>query len=146
TVDSVTTTRIKILGEVALRSVGQQPVSYVEGMQTLDIVEAYTEKAGGRRITVDPASIITRDEASGLNAVYQRDAKERTVIFPDLAVGDTIVLTTRIETKAGVFPGHYFHNVVFSPQIPWADSIVRIVVPKGLAVNVAALGDGIEDR
>ena len=146
TADSVNTTRIKILGEAALRSMGQQTLSYIEGMQTLDIVEAYTEKADGRRIAVDPASIITRDEASGLNAVYLRDAKARTVIFPDLAIGDAIVMTTRLETKAGVFPGHYLHDEVFPQQIPFADCTIRIVVPKDLAVNVAVLGKGIEDR
>src|SRR5262249_53023931 len=140
------TTRIKILGESALRTIGQQTVSYIEGMQTLDIVAAYTEKADGRKITVDPSSIITRDEASGLNAVYLRDAKARTVIFPDLAVGDTIVTMTRLETKAGVFPGHYLDDVVFPPQIAFADCTIRIVIPKDLAVNVAVLGKGIEDR
>src|ERR1043166_10027933 len=43
--ESLSTTRIKILGESALRSAGQQTISYIEGMQTLDVVEAYTEKA-----------------------------------------------------------------------------------------------------
>jgi hypothetical protein len=146
TADSVNTQRIKIIGEAALRSMGQQTVSYIEGMQTLDVVEAYTEKADGRRVAVDPASIITRDETSGLNAVYLRDAKARTVIFPDLAVGDTIVMTTRLETKGGVFPEHYLNSVVFPPQIPFADCTIRVVVPRNLAVNVAVLGNGIEDR
>jgi hypothetical protein len=146
TAESITTTRIRILGEAALRSMGQQTASYIEGMQTLDVVEAYTEKADGRRIAVDPAGIITRDEASGLNAVYLRDAKVRTAIFPDLAVGDATVMTTRLETKADLFPGHYFHTVVFPRQIPFADSTIRIIVPKGLAVNVAVLGKDIEDR
>jgi hypothetical protein len=146
TAESVTTTRIKILGEAALRNMGEQTGSFIEGMQTLDVVEAYTEKADGRRIAVDPAAMITRDEASGLNAVYLRDAKVRTVIFPDLAVGDTTVLTTRLQTKGDVFPGQYFHNMIFSQQIPWADSTVRIVVPKDLAVNIAVFGNGIEDR
>jgi transglutaminase-like putative cysteine protease len=146
TAETVSTNRIKILGEAALRTVGQQTLSYVDGMQSLDIVEAYTEKADGRRITVDPASIITHDEASGLNAVYLRDAKARIVIFPDLAVGDSIVLSTRSEIKAGVFPGQYFYHVVFPRQVPFADSTLQIVVPKDLTLNVAVLGKGIDDR
>src|SRR5215831_5671050 len=36
TAESLSTTRIKILGESAIRSIGQQTVSYVEGMQTLE--------------------------------------------------------------------------------------------------------------
>jgi transglutaminase-like putative cysteine protease len=146
TAESVTTNRIKILGESALRTAGQQTISYVEGMQTLEVVEAYTEKADGRRIAVDPASIMTRDEAAGLNAVYLRDAKARIVIFPDLAVGDTIVLSTRSDIKAGVFPGQFFHNVVFPRQLPFADSKLQVVAPKDLALNVAVFGQGIEDR
>jgi transglutaminase-like putative cysteine protease len=146
TAESVSTTRIKILGESALRTIGQQTVSYVEGMQTLEVVEAYTEKADGRRIAVDPASIMTRDEAAGLNAVYLRDAKARIVIFPDLAVGDTIVLSTRSDVRASVFPGQYFHNVVFPRQLPLADSTLQIVAPKDLTLNVAVFGQGIEDR
>src|ERR1700674_2134522 len=118
TAETVSTRRIKVLGEGALQIVGQQSLAYIEGMQSLDIVEAYTEKANGQRIQVDPASIITRDEASGLNAVYLRDAKARTVIFPDLAVGDSIVLATRTDAKSGVFPRHFLHQTVFAHQVP----------------------------
>jgi transglutaminase-like putative cysteine protease len=146
TAESLSTTRIKILGESALRTVGQQTISYVDGMQTVEIVEAYTEKADGRRIAVDPASIMTRDEASGINAVYLRDAKVRIVIFPDLAVGDSIVLSTRSEIKAGVFPGQYFYNVVFPRQLPFADCTLQFIVPKDLTLNVAVLGQGIEHQ
>jgi transglutaminase-like putative cysteine protease len=146
TAESVSTTRIKILGESALRSVGQQTISYVEGMQTLEVVDAYTEKADGRRIPVDPASIMTRDEASGLNSIYLRDAKTRIVIFPDLAVGDSIVLSTRSDIRGSVFPGQYFYNVVFPRQLPFADSTLQFVAPKDLTLNVAVFGQGIEDR
>src|SRR5438445_448630 len=48
TAETVETRRIKILAEQALQNVGQQMVSYVDGMQILEIVEAYTEKADGR--------------------------------------------------------------------------------------------------
>src|SRR5262249_17266033 len=68
------------------------------------------------------------------------------VIFPDLAVGDSIVLSTRSDIKSGVFPGHYFHHLVFPRQLPFADSTLQIVAPKELTLNVAALGAGVEDR
>jgi transglutaminase-like putative cysteine protease len=146
TAESASTTRIKILGESALRAVGQQSISYVDGMQTLEIVEAYTEKADGRRIAVDPASIMNRDEASGLNAVYLRDAKARIVIFPDLAVGDSIVLSTRSEIKAGVFPGQFIYDVAFPRQFPLRDSTLQVVAPNDLMLNVAVFGPGIEQQ
>src|SRR5262249_26795249 len=121
TAESLSTTRIKILGESALSTIGQQTISYVEGMQVVEIVDAYTEKAAGLRSAVDPAGIMTRDEASGVNAVYLRDAKARIVIFPDLAVGDSIVLSTRSDIKAGVFPGQFLYTLAFPRQIPFTD-------------------------
>jgi transglutaminase-like putative cysteine protease len=144
--ETVTTTRIKILAESALPAIGQQNLPYVESMQTLEVVAAYTEKPDGRKVTVDPASIITRDEASGLNAVYLRDAKVRTLIFPDLAVGDTIVMNTRYVSTSGVFPGQYFNHLAFPLQLPFADVTLTVAFPKDLPVSVAVLGTDIEDR
>ena len=146
TAETIQTIRVKVLAEAALQTVGQQSASYVEGMQTLDIVEAYTEKPDGRRIAVDPASILTRDAASGLNAIYLRDQKQRTVIFPALAVGDTIVLKSRREDKAGMFPGQYFNLLLFPRHLPIAEASARIEAPNGVPLKVAHYGEGFESR
>jgi O-succinylhomoserine sulfhydrylase len=53
----------------------------LKGMETLETIEAFTEKADGRRVPVEPASIITRDGGSGSVATYMRDRKERIIIF-----------------------------------------------------------------
>jgi hypothetical protein len=47
--------------------VSQQQETYVEGMESLDTVEAFTQKADGAQVPVDPANIITRDAATGLD-------------------------------------------------------------------------------
>src|SRR2546425_996548 len=66
TATEVFTKRFKILTPSAIQLVGQQQLLFMEGMQTLDTIEAFTEKSDGRRLPVDPASIITRDAVSGL--------------------------------------------------------------------------------
>ena len=68
-------------------------------MQSLETIAAFTEKADGRQIPVDPAGIITRDAASGLQSIFAKDVKERTLIFPDVQVGDTLVMTQRLEMR-----------------------------------------------
>src|SRR5262249_46223106 len=146
TAESLSTTRIKILTESALGTIGQQTISYIEGMQAVEVVDAYTEKKEGRRNAAEPAGIKTRHEAARGHAVYPPDAKARIVIFPDLAVGDSIVLSTRSDIKAGVFPGQFFYNLVFPRQVPFTDSKLQVVAPKDLTVNVAAFGQGIDDR
>jgi hypothetical protein len=88
TATDVFTQRLKILTPSAIATVGQQQLTFVEGMQTLETVEAFTEKSDGTKVPVGSANIITRDAASGLQAIYMRDLKQRTVIFQDVQVGD----------------------------------------------------------
>src|SRR5215470_11400614 len=52
------TRQVKILVPSAVQSVSQQQMFFVEGMETLKTVEAFTVKADGRRVDVDPANII----------------------------------------------------------------------------------------
>jgi hypothetical protein len=60
-------------------ALGQQNLTYVESLNPLESVEAHTEKLDGRKIMVEQSHILTRDAATGLNAVYQRDAKVETL-------------------------------------------------------------------
>jgi hypothetical protein len=125
---SLSTRRFKILSPTAIGPVSQQQIISIEGMQSVDIIEAYTEKADGRRIAVDPANIITRDAASGQQAVFVKDLKQRTLLFPDVQVGDTVVITQRINTQHGVFPGQFMHADVFARSQPI--SAAKVVVER----------------
>src|SRR5215831_9084514 len=144
TAEFVETRRIKVLGVAALRQVAEQTVGYVEGMQSFEVVAAFTEKAGGTRIPVDPSTVITRDGATGLSGVYLRDLKLVTVIFPDVSVGDTLVLTTRKTMHSDTFTGQFEQFIPFSRVIQHADSTVRVVAPSTLKLKVGVHGEGME--
>jgi hypothetical protein len=109
TATDVFTQRLKILTPSAIATVSQQQLTFVEGMQTLETVEAFTEKSDGTKVPVGPANVITRDAASGMQATYMRDLKQRTVIFQDVQVGDTLVMTHRREIRQSLFPGYFFY-------------------------------------
>jgi hypothetical protein len=113
------THRIKILTPGAIATVSQQQLTFVEGMQTLETVEAFTEKSDGTKVPVGPGNIMTRDAASGLQAVYMRDLKQRTIIFQDVQVGDTLVMTHRKESNQSLFPGHFLYADVFPRSRPF---------------------------
>ena len=113
------TVRFKVLRESAIRTLGQQNLSYVESLNPLEVVEAYTEKSDGRKMHVDPGSILTRDAATGLNAVYQRDSKVKTLIFPDVEVGDTLVYVTRTNRIDKRFPAPSFRDRRRMKRIIW---------------------------
>jgi len=142
--ESLETRRVKVLGIAALRQVAQQSIEYVEGMQSFEIVEAFTEKANGTRVPVDLTTVITRDVATGLGAVFLRDLKVVTVIFPDVAVGDTLVLTTRKTIHSDTFAGHFEQMMPLPRNISRADSTVRVTAPSSLPLKVGVQGEGMQ--
>jgi len=140
------THRIKILTPGAIATVSQQQLTFVEGMQTLETVEAFTEKSDGTKVPVGPANIMTRDAASGLQAVYMRDLKQRTVIFQDVQVGDTLVMTHRKETNQSLFPGHFLYADVFPRSRRFTSAQIIVEAPNELNLEVKTIGAGLTDK
>src|SRR5262249_1760220 len=108
-----------------------------------EVVEAYTEKADGRRIAVDQAHILTRDAATGLNAIYQRDARVKTLIFPDIEVGDTLVTVSTVKYVAKRFPGHFSFPPVLSRSTPYDTYRLTVDAPKSLPLRFHVRGNGL---
>ena len=95
---------IKVLKESALESAKSASVSYSTSIQKTEAVEAYTLKADGRRIPV-PAGNFQVDSSAGQNgdSPFYSDQTRLTVVFPDLAVGDTIVFSYRLVASKPMF-------------------------------------------
>ena len=145
TATDVFTERFKILTPSAIATQSQQQLSFVEGMQTLETVEAFTEKADGTRVPVGSANIITRDAAS-TQVTYTRDQKQRTVIFQNVQVGDTLVMTHRREIRQTLFPGQFFYSDIFRRSLPFSSAQVIVEVPNDLDLRVSTIGTGLNDR
>jgi hypothetical protein len=137
------TVRKKVLKESAVRSLGQQNITFAESMSALEIVEAFTQKSDGRRVPIDPANVLTRDAASGLDAVYQRDAKVKTLIFPDVEVGDTVVYVSREQRHDKRIPGHFFFPIMLAQSVPYSAYRLTVDAPKSVELGVHFSGDGL---
>ena len=146
TATELITQRVTVLSPGAIQALSQQQLSFIEGMLPVDIVEAFTEKSDGRRIDVDPANIITRDAATGLQATYLRDQKQLTLIFPDVEIGDTLVLKSRTQVLKNLFPGQFTSFQQLPRSLPFTSAQVTIDVPAALDVQVKAMGDGVVDH
>src|SRR6185437_8310157 len=46
-------TELQVLTAAAVTQLAQTPIGYIESMQDVDVVEAYTRKADGRKINVE---------------------------------------------------------------------------------------------
>jgi tetratricopeptide (TPR) repeat protein/transglutaminase-like putative cysteine protease len=146
TATEILSMRYKILMPAAIDQLNQQRMTYIEGMETLEIVEAFTEKADGRKIRVDPSSIVTRDGNVGISGIYARDLKERVVIFRDVDVGDTLVTTVKKERLRGVFPGQFIDENTFPRSMPITSMRLVVEAPKSLDLLVKASGPGLTDQ
>jgi hypothetical protein len=146
TATEVSTKRIKILTPSVIQTLSQQQLQFIEGMQTLETLEAYTEKSDGRHTPVDPANIMTRDGASGLASTFVADLKLRTIIFPDVAVGDTLVMTNKTEILQDQFAGQLNYFDVFPRSASLSSVKLTIEAPASLDLIVKVSGNATTDQ
>lgn len=126
-------TAITILTQQAVEYGKQASVSHSTSVERAEILEAYTLKADGRRIEVPKSNYQLdinkgRDEASPAFS----DRTRITIIFPDVAVKDTLVYKYRIAETEPMFPGKFSVDERFSRYMAYDDVRVRFDAPAGM--------------
>jgi hypothetical protein len=86
----------------------------INGNQTVEIIEAFTRKADGRKVPADSKDFVTQAGAVGA-AMSFVDLKVQQIPFRDLSVGDTAVVTLRIAEKQQYMPNGYSRSIVIVP-------------------------------
>lgn len=123
----------RVLKEKALEGMRQQSVSFSTSTQTGEMLEAYTLKADGRRIDAPRSNYqIEANSGRDKDAPAFSDTTTLTVIFPELAVGDSIVFSWRLVTKTPIYPGHFSEVITLSPRRAYDDVQIRINAPLSL--------------
>jgi hypothetical protein len=127
---------MQILTPALASALAQFPIVYNEGSTDLTIVEAYTLKADGRKIPIEPDAIITQQTPgnSPLTAIFT-DAKQKVLIFPNVEAGDTIAFTEKRHVKQLYFPGQFLKQGVLVPNIPIDSETIAIIAPKTLELS-----------
>jgi len=132
---------LKVLSEQGVAEAQQGSVSFSDRLQTLEILSAYTLKKDGRRIDVPKTNF--QDEANvgkGDAAPMFSDIRTRTVAFPDVAVGDSVVLSYQLTQKEATFPGNFSLMQMFSKFEVYDDVQVSVTAPKSLGLRVYSRG------
>ncbi len=127
---------IKLLKQVALESLKDYSLSYSTSIQKADVIEAYTLKAEGRRVDVPAGNFQTVTSAgqNGDSPIYS-DRTTLTVVFPELAVGDTTVISYRLTALKPMFENQFSVIESFSPAFYYGDVRVTVDVPEAMAVQ-----------
>lgn len=130
-----------VLKDTALRWMKQSSITYSTSVQHAEVIEAYTRKADGKRIDVPKDNYQTEvNGGKGKDAPVYSDQTTLTVVFPDLAVGDTVVFSFRISQTEPLFPGHFSLAETFGSQDAFDDVRVRIDYPASLWAQYEAHG------
>lgn len=69
--------------------------------------EAYTLKADGRKVKVSADQIKEQQEKASVEAPMFQDSLVKVVIFPEVAVGDRLVLHYQRHRTTPLFPGQF---------------------------------------
>jgi len=132
---------MKILKEAALERSKRASVGFSTSAQTADVVAAYTLKADGRRIDVPKDNYqVEVNRGRGKDSPVYSDRTTLTVIFPDVAVGDTVVFSYRLTQTEPMFPRQYSTVQYFYKQVAYDDVRVRVDWPASLWAQFEARG------
>ena len=137
---------LKVLTDQGVSEAQEASVSVSERLQTMEVLEAYTLKKDGSKVNVPSTNF--QDETNtgkGTAAPMFSDMRTKTVAFPDVAVGDTVVLSYKLTEKEATFPGNFSMLQTFSKFEVYDDVHVSLSAPASLALQVFSRGvDGGE--
>jgi transglutaminase-like putative cysteine protease len=114
---------------------GEMPITYNATLQDIEITDAYTQKADGRKLSVDPANILNQHPQSANLVPIFSDLEQKVIIFPNVEAGDTLVYTEKLRDKKTYLPGQYTYTIVPNPVFEVDDARYSISVPKTLVLH-----------
>ena len=123
----------------AIERQAEQFIGFNASLDTVRSIEAWTTKADGRRIPVGPAGMREQQEAASSDAPMFQDTRVKAVIFPDVAVGDTLTLRYTVWRHTPLFPGHFEDFTVARP-IPYGDFRLIYDLPASMPLHADAAG------
>lgn len=122
-----------VLKENALEGAKKASITFSTSVAKGEILEAYTVKKSGQRIDAPKNSYQVRisDGYEKASPLYS-DETTISVVFPDLAAGDTTVFSSRIVNSEGMFPNQFSTAHHFSRFLALDDVSIEITAPASM--------------
>jgi transglutaminase-like putative cysteine protease len=132
---------VRVLRADALEQIKTYTIGHSASVQTLEVLEAYTLKAGGRRIPVPKGNTqVNADSGQGGGGPLFSDWRRVSITFPDLAVGDAVAIRYRRTTREPLFPGQFSSFDTFARNLAFDDVRVTVDMPAAMTLRHAAKG------
>lgn len=126
----------RVLKAEALEGLRQRTISHSASAQKLEILEAVTRKADGRRIKVPKSNyqLRTASGKQGAAALFS-DWNQTTLVFPDVQTGDAVELHWRIVTRQPLFPGKFSSEASYSRNYAFDKVSISYDVPASMKLQ-----------
>jgi transglutaminase-like putative cysteine protease len=122
----------------AAHGLAQQPIYFSDSLQKVEIVEAYTLKADGRKLPIDTKAVFPQSPPGSPQIPMFNDQKLYMLVFPDVSAGDATVYTTRTTQLKPYFPGNFSFAMMIPKNLAYNDFMVTIHAPKSLPLYTEA--------
>lgn len=117
---------------------------YTKGNQNVEIIDAYTQKADGRKIPVDPSAMFDQP-ATASNSIIS-DQWIKIVVFPQLSTGDQVVMRYKLATRNPTLPGQFSYFMSFDHIFEYRDARISLTAPRSLAIRIETHGLQVEQQ
>lgn len=136
-VERVATRERQALSPAGAGLVGVDTLSFNGETDTLEVLDAYTLKADGRRVPVDRAAIVRQQGLLGGERGITLPRWETWQIkFPDVQAGDRTVLKTREVRSQAMLPGWWAMAQPLPPLLDMDQVVVELRAPRALGLQV----------
>lgn len=134
-----------VLKEPAIEALKHTSITFSKSAQKLEVLEAYTRKADGRRIDSPKSNfqVSTETGESGNSPIFS-DYNRTAVVFPEVAVGDTVVISYKLVTTQPWFPGKISMMGTYPRGMAYDD--VKIVVDAPVSMNAKFRSRGMTEK
>lgn len=129
-----------LLEESGRDRISQQSFTFNDKLSTVEILKAETIKKDGRRISVKPEQIRLQVEPASIGAPMFTTSKVKTIIFPDVEVGDRVFYHVRRTQQVAPLPGQFSYLDYFTPDSQVRDYKLVLNTPELMSMHFSQQG------
>lgn len=124
---------MKVLKEKALAGAKQTSISYSTSIEKAEVLSAYTIKADGKRIDAPKSNYqVETNTGNAKDAPVFSDRTTLTVVFPEVAVGDTVGFSYKLTQIEPMFPKHFSIVQYFNRNMAYDDVKITLDYPAAI--------------
>lgn len=127
---------MQVLNQQALEDAKQYSFSYSTSIQKAEIIEAYTLKANGQKIEAPKDNFqVTINGGKDKNKAIFSDRTRMTVVFSNVEVGDSVVLTYNLIATEPIFPNQFSVTESYYKNVAYDALKIKIDAPVALGLK-----------